>query len=63
VTVLGSGEPFVKKSQASASLLIEVGNAEGAAARGLAPGGTIVLVAAAVFALASIITGSRAALR
>jgi ribonuclease Z len=29
VTVLGSGDPFVKKSQASASLLIEVGNAEG----------------------------------
>jgi ribonuclease Z len=28
VTVLGSGDPFVKKSQASASLLIEVGNAE-----------------------------------
>ncbi|MST32612.1 MBL fold metallo-hydrolase [Acidimicrobiaceae bacterium USS-CC1] len=26
VTVLGSGDPFVKKSQASASLLIEVGN-------------------------------------
>jgi ribonuclease Z len=29
VTVLGSGDPFVKKSQASASLLVEVGNAEG----------------------------------
>ena len=29
VTILGSGDPFVKKSQASASLLIEVGNAEG----------------------------------
>jgi ribonuclease Z len=28
VTVLGSGDPFVKKSQASASLLVEVGNAE-----------------------------------
>ena len=28
VTVLGSGDPFVKKSQASASLLIEVGNEE-----------------------------------
>jgi ribonuclease Z len=28
VTVLGSGDPFVKKSQASASLLIEVGNDE-----------------------------------
>ena len=28
VTVLGSGDPFVKKSQASASVLIEVGNAE-----------------------------------
>lgn len=28
VTVLGSGDPFVKPSQASASLLIEVGNAE-----------------------------------
>jgi ribonuclease Z len=28
VTVLGSGDPFVKKSQASASILIEVGNAE-----------------------------------
>ena len=28
VTVLGSGDPFVKKSQASASLLIEVGNPE-----------------------------------
>jgi ribonuclease Z len=28
VTVLGSGDPFVKKSQAAASLLIEVGNAE-----------------------------------
>jgi ribonuclease Z len=28
VTILGSGDPFVKKSQASASLLIEVGNAE-----------------------------------
>jgi ribonuclease Z len=26
VTILGSGDPFVKKSQASASLLIEVGN-------------------------------------
>jgi len=26
VTVLGSGDPFVKKSQASASILIEVGN-------------------------------------
>jgi ribonuclease Z len=29
VTILGSGDPFVKKSQASASVLIEVGNAEG----------------------------------
>lgn len=29
VTILGSGDPFVKKSQAAASLLIEVGNAEG----------------------------------
>ena len=29
VTILGSGDPFVKKSQASASLLIEVGNPEG----------------------------------
>ena len=29
VTILGSGDPFVKKGQASASLLIEVGNAEG----------------------------------
>jgi ribonuclease Z len=29
VTVLGSGDPFVKKSQASASLLLEAGNAEG----------------------------------
>ena len=28
VTILGSGDPFVKRSQASASLLIEVGNAE-----------------------------------
>jgi ribonuclease Z len=28
VTVLGSGDPFVKRSQASGSLLIEVGNAE-----------------------------------
>ncbi len=28
VTVLGSGDPFVKSSQASASLLIEVGNPE-----------------------------------
>jgi ribonuclease Z len=28
-TILGSGDPFVKKSQAAASLLIEVGNAEG----------------------------------
>ena len=28
VTVLGSGDPFVKHSQASASLLIEVGNPE-----------------------------------
>jgi ribonuclease Z len=28
VTVLGSGDPFVKKSQAAGSLLIEVGNAE-----------------------------------
>lgn len=28
VTILGSGDPFVKISQASASLLIEVGNAE-----------------------------------
>jgi ribonuclease Z len=28
VTILGSGDPFVKKSQAAASLLIEVGNAE-----------------------------------
>ena len=26
VTILGSGDPFVKKSQASASVLIEVGN-------------------------------------
>jgi ribonuclease Z len=26
VTILGSGDPFVKKGQASASLLIEVGN-------------------------------------
>jgi ribonuclease Z len=26
VTILGSGDPFVKKSQASASLLVEVGN-------------------------------------
>jgi len=29
VTILGSGDPFTKKSQASASLLIEVGNPEG----------------------------------
>jgi ribonuclease Z len=29
VTILGSGDPFVKKSQASASVLVEVGNAEG----------------------------------
>jgi ribonuclease Z len=29
VTILGSGDPFVKKSQAAASFLIEVGNAEG----------------------------------
>jgi ribonuclease Z len=29
VTILGSGDPFVKKSQASASLLIEVGNEAG----------------------------------
>jgi ribonuclease Z len=29
VTVLGSGDPFVKKGQAAASLLIEVGNPEG----------------------------------
>jgi ribonuclease Z len=28
VTILGSGDPFVKKSQAAASLLIEVGNPE-----------------------------------
>lgn len=28
VTVLGSGDPFVKRSQASASILIEVGNEE-----------------------------------
>lgn len=28
VTVLGSGDPFVKKAQASASILIEVGNEE-----------------------------------
>jgi ribonuclease Z len=28
VTILGSGDPFVKKSQAAASLLIEVGNQE-----------------------------------
>jgi ribonuclease Z len=28
VTILGSGDPFVKKSQASASVLIEIGNAE-----------------------------------
>jgi ribonuclease Z len=28
VTVLGSGDPFVKKAQAAGSLLIEVGNAE-----------------------------------
>ena len=28
VTILGSGDPFVKKSQASASLLVEVGNAQ-----------------------------------
>jgi ribonuclease Z len=28
VTVLGSGDPFVKKSQASASILVEVGNPE-----------------------------------
>jgi ribonuclease Z len=28
VTILGSGDPFVKKSQASASVLIEVGNPE-----------------------------------
>lgn len=29
VTILGSGDPFVKKSQASASVLIEVGNEQG----------------------------------
>jgi ribonuclease Z len=29
VTILGSGDPFVNKSQASASVLIEVGNVEG----------------------------------
>lgn len=29
VTILGSGDPFVKKSQASASVLVEVGNPEG----------------------------------
>jgi ribonuclease Z len=29
VTILGSGDPFTKKGQASASLLIEVGNPEG----------------------------------
>ncbi|MCJ7781653.1 MAG: MBL fold metallo-hydrolase, partial [Acidimicrobiia bacterium] len=29
MTILGSGDPFVKKGQASASLLIEVGNPEG----------------------------------
>ncbi len=29
VTILGSGDPFVRKSQASASLLVEVGNDEG----------------------------------
>jgi ribonuclease Z len=29
VTILGSGDPFVKKSQASASVLVEVGNDEG----------------------------------
>ncbi len=29
VTILGSGDPFTKKSQASASVLIEVGNPEG----------------------------------
>lgn len=28
VTILGSGDPFVKKGQASASVLIEVGNQE-----------------------------------
>jgi ribonuclease Z len=28
VTILGSGDPFVKKSQASASVLVEVGNPE-----------------------------------
>lgn len=28
VTILGSGDPYVNKSQASASLLVEVGNAE-----------------------------------
>ena len=28
VTILGSGDPFVKKGQASASVLIEVGNRE-----------------------------------
>ena len=28
VTILGSGDPFVNRSQASASLLVEVGNAE-----------------------------------
>mgnify|MGYP006391005323 FL=1 len=28
VTVLGSGDPFIKRSQASGSLLIEVGNPE-----------------------------------
>lgn len=29
VTILGSGDPFVKKCQASASVLVEVGNPEG----------------------------------
>jgi ribonuclease Z len=28
VTVLGSGDPWIRRSQASGSLLIEVGNAE-----------------------------------
>ena len=28
VTILGSGDPFVKKAQAAASVLIEVGNEE-----------------------------------
>ncbi len=29
VTILGSGDPFVNRSQGSASVLIEVGNAQG----------------------------------